>query len=851
MNTTYRLNLCTGEGAVDANPRTYRAGTPLTLTVPLRPKHRFVGWIGEGIDVPTPALTIPADSVGDLTYTAVWEEIALKEDLLRRKYWGTDDGIPPNPANPDGSRLSDYDRLDDRGNALYVVKTVYTDIVLDGERDPAYSYGVHLSGALPSNKEYYRDRDTNIELWIVRGQDGRCYMFCDVTDPDIVVNEEMFAYRPYHCDAVHLYIEPGNPGICPRAHGVIVASEDPKFFRGRPKDCVVKRTERGFCFEVALDFDGMPYYEGDALGFSVYYNDTNEYRSVTDRQRAYVRLPSLRNPVTDEYCEPGEEKNDAVVFSVNSATGRIVDNVRPEPTGDLMTDVLSGAREVAVLYDEIAPAHTLLAAQEIVRNLCSHGASATLRAYSAEDAVSDAVQIHVGRTAHPASVARDAGIAYNEFELFLDGDRIFLSAWKEDAVNTAKGALLSLIEYVRNGGDAKTLETLYRGVLEGVPGAEIPRMEGLSSVTDAADGSYQLLKLNATKRDFVNYCRSLKNAGFALHAENRMTSVHCATYYNETAIVNVTYGENKGDRSLRAVVDPRTESTLPVAIPAAYTPICKTTVTQLAPLHITWMTYVIRQDNGEFFIIDAGGNSRYLYDSLMRMNDGKPVVVSAWLFTHFHIDHVNGFVDLVLDDERMRNISVRSIIYNFPQQQVIDTARRSAGDMRNMRLWKSVVQKTGATVYKARTGQKYRFGNVELEMLFTFEDLAPYRILIDRSNPTSHIFSMKINGQRFMILGDASREATELAVLRYGKDLKSDFVQLSHHGHGDGRTDPRFYPTVDAPWVLWPGTTEGPCPSGKAETWAVQHAEKFFKYRSGDTVLSVPYNGETVEGENS
>ena len=98
----------------------------------------------------------------------------------------------------------------------------------------------------------------------------------------------------------------------------------------------------------------------------------------------------------------------------------------------------------------------------------------------------------------------------------------------------------------------------------------------------------------------------------------------------------------------------------------------------------------------------------------------------------------------------MKRIHVKSVIYNFPSRQVLDTAP-GAGDQMNVAKWEGLLDKHGILRYQARTGQKYYFGNVELEMMFTYEDLQPFNILQDRSNPTSHIFSMKIDGQRFMM----------------------------------------------------------------------------------------------------
>jgi beta-lactamase superfamily II metal-dependent hydrolase len=254
------------------------------------------------------------------------------------------------------------------------------------------------------------------------------------------------------------------------------------------------------------------------------------------------------------------------------------------------------------------------------------------------------------------------------------------------------------------------------------------------------------------------------------------------------------------------------------------------------------MSYAIRLDNGEYLVIDAGGNgvSQYLHDTLLAYNGGRPVVVAAWIFTHFHCDHIGGLLDLMEREELRRDFVIKTIVHNFPQKQVLDTA--SPGDQSNLRRWPNVVALSGAAVCHARTGQTYRFGNATVEMLFTYEDLAPFFVINDRTNPTSHIFTVTVAGQRLLFMGDACGEATSLAVLRYGEYLKCDFVQLSHHGYGDGGTDPRFYPTVGARWVLLPSLeTMHLSPVEKQEA---ERAERVFRNGDRDTLLPLPYAGE-------
>ena len=88
-----------------------------------------------------------------------------------------------------------------------------------------------------------------------------------------------------------------------------------------------------------------------------------------------------------------------------------------------------------------------------------------------------------------------------------------------------------------------------------------------------------------------------------------------------------------------------------------------------------------------------------------------------------------------------------------------------------------------------------------------------------------------------MYVGDASSNGLLLAAKRYGDYLKSDFVQLAHHGSGDGSSDSTFYQKVGAPIVLHPGTGL----SGGAERWAYNNAAEKYSYGSGNKTIEIPH----------
>jgi beta-lactamase superfamily II metal-dependent hydrolase len=255
------------------------------------------------------------------------------------------------------------------------------------------------------------------------------------------------------------------------------------------------------------------------------------------------------------------------------------------------------------------------------------------------------------------------------------------------------------------------------------------------------------------------------------------------------------------------------------------------------------MCYLIKLDNGEFIAVDSGNNGResFIYDQLMKHSEDGHPVIAAWFFSHFHQDHIGGFVDFAANEEYMKNVTIKAVIHNFPEEQVIKTAGGSWRDMQNVQLWQDRIARTGAQQILARTGQKFRIANAEIDTIFTYQELHPFFFTCDRTNPTSSVISVKAEGQRLIITGDCCGEATKLMVNRYGDWLKSDFVQLPHHGWGDGGTCLDFYKCADAPYVLYPCNRYAP---NESEKWALEHSKEYFLNPGMTTTIELPYKAK-------
>lgn len=810
------------EGGIGQNPTSYTEADEIRLNAPLRPGYRFIGWQG------SPAV-IPKGSHGDRVLTAKWNRINASAELPLKKNanYGCDNGIA-HTAEP--SPISLPDRKGSNGEDIYTVKTVYTDIAIDGIKDAAYDYGLHLRSDLSTDPEYYADKNTGFDVFVIRGQDGCAYLFFEVTDPDVIVPDELWKNNIYRCDGIHVYSD---------LHGIIMGA-DPNCKRSRGTSAAnyaVVLTEKGYNIELRIQNTAGFFNNGDLLQISFFMCDLVKYENLGNYKKNNLRVSSALSG-REKYTAPKLEQNDIFAFSTESATGKeLIDEYADlMRTDDLIADIISGARKTAIVYGKDSSAYTVTSLGALTRYLNSFCAPiSVIRENDARRSEFD-TEILIGVTADGKNRELIEKTPYNGYGVKFSDSNISLVGWREEAFDKALGVLISAIDHVRMGGRTGNLDSLYIGEFGSIPGKNIPKINDFVTVTDAGDGAYCVLVKPASTEKYEDYKTSLEKAGFALHASNKMNTLLCHTYYDDSAVITLTYDTNPDNgNDMRLVVEPRAMTTLPSAEPQVYTPVCKSSITQVSPNR---MTYIIKLDNGEFIIADSGQNRQhsYIYNELMRLSDdGKPVI-ALWTFSHFHQDHNGGFVEFVQNEEYMKNVTVKAVLYNTPEYQLISLA--SNLDKKNMAIWESLLDRHGIVRYQTRTGQRFRFANAEIEVLYTYEDLMPFFIYKDRSNPSSFVYRLTIDGQRFIITGDCCSEASSLMVARYGDTLKADFVQLPHHGHGDGGTDPMFYEKVNADYVLWPGE---PARLSPAEAGAIKKVKKYFVMCEGTVTLEIPY----------
>ena len=292
----------------------------------------------------------------------------------------------------------------------------------------------------------------------------------------------------------------------------------------------------------------------------------------------------------------------------------------------------------------------------------------------------------------------------------------------------------------------------------------------------------------AGAESFSDYCCLLEKNGFE-KKESRVACGHLfAAYYDGESAVYLNYFSAVRELYLVTEDNGKYFSYSDTALDAKVEP-------RITQMHIEdfGMSYVIRLTDGRFIVIDGGRNfdvdREKLYRHLQASTSCEKPVIAAWFLTHPHSDHFHLFVGFA--QSHGDKVKVEKVFFNFPER---DDARFPALGRADPRfdydnsgfVWISkmldAVEKLGARIYTPHTGQTYRIGGAVCEILATMDDTLHTSRDI---NATSVVMRMELAGQTVLWSADGAYSAAKLSE-KYGEYLKSDILQVPHHGFQSG-----------------------------------------------------------------
>ncbi len=426
-------------------------------------------------------------------------------------------------------------------------------------------------------------------------------------------------------------------------------------------------------------------------------------------------------------------------------------------------------------------------------------------------------EIVVGVTADRATSKELAEkLDYTDWSLSQKGKQIFVTAHTEGGVLAAFNALMGHIQEVDGRwvilGDIATEGQIGAGKLHNIPRcvAANSRVEGIYACS--ADG-IEICVRGITDSEYTGYDKTLTEAGYTKYTENTMGQNRFATYNDAKAgkTVHLGYYPTLQGGTLRIISEPT--GYLPATAAPAYTRVTDTTFTQIKRIGADintapGMSYIMQLADGSFIIIDGGpADSTDEADLLAYLKSltpaGQKPTIAAWIITHAHSDHMalaNNFIV-----KYNSQVDIKMAVYNFPTY----TAVKNAKDVMNTQSrFQPMIDQFVDNIRKYwpqaehfvfHTGQKLYLADAEIEFFFTHEDLYPGEFTY--VNHTSTAFRITAGGKSVMLLGDCENTLCTQMGATFGSYLKSDMLQLSHHGSNGASLN--LYQAIDPDICFW------------------------------------------------
>ena len=376
----------------------------------------------------------------------------------------------------------------------------------------------------------------------------------------------------------------------------------------------------------------------------------------------------------------------------------------------------------------------------------------------------------------------------------------------------------------------------------------IPNYPSSTTKVDCGDDTTMQVAKNTNYSTYDTYCNTLKSSGYTEYSRrDDVNGNYYRIYTKGTMALNVYF--TKSSSSVRIIAGPLDD--IPTKdVDRTPNTNKKPSVTMLAQGEDTdcGLGIIIHLENGKFIIFDGGFS---LYDQLYKKlteiaPKGERIVIAAWFVSHPHYDHQDAVTYFIR--KHAETVDVESIFYNYA---TADYYKNTTSESNSSGL-ESVTDGLDTTansffgrttkIIKPHTGQVYNFGSASAEILYTVEDVMPSKL--DYVNSSSLVVRFKVKDQTILVLADATHTVSTILQNSYGTYLKSDIVQLAHHGTYPGHAS--LYTKINAPVLLWPSNTDNAKKqySNDAVREALNKAKDVYLAKDTDVTLVLPYTAK-------
>lgn len=509
-------------------------------------------------------------------------------------------------------------------------------------------------------------------------------------------------------------------------------------------------------------------------------------------------------------CQPGAPPASDSGTATEPPTSASVSTEEPPKGADTVTLASNGTTGYRIInaLNSVSANYTVRSFAEDFRKKTG----ATLPVYSGSEPESE-LEILIGEvgTRKECRELYDS-TTWSQYGIRTVGKKILIYTYSENYLEKELTVLLEAITKDSNGAYVIPAGYAYEKDVSATK-VQMPKLQTAGSLVgcnESGEGNYEVTFGNVTAAEHQAYLSALLAEGFAEYATNDIAGNQFGWYLKGNTQAYVAYYPSKS--SFKLVYG--SKGYLPQLSAGSTEQLCTPTVTQLgrkgadesSPNGAPGMSYVFQLSDGRYIMVDGGPGNTEDEDALLQyLQEHKPQthekpVIAAWFITHAHGDHLQLAVNFITRYHDA--VEIQMAAYNFPD---FNTAKITHEDPTYMRTLSDTFKRLLHVYYKnaphliLHTGQSFWIGDAAVEVLYTPEDYAP--TVFPWGNHTSCAFRIRLGGKSVMLLGDCEQDICQFMADVYGETLKSDMLQLSHHGYNGACLD--LYRYIDPDICFW------------------------------------------------
>lgn len=419
-----------------------------------------------------------------------------------------------------------------------------------------------------------------------------------------------------------------------------------------------------------------------------------------------------------------------------------------------------------------------------------------------DTAVTDLKKIYIGNTSSELSQKVMSELSYGSYGVGTSGEEMYAVAYTQadmkKAVNIIRDKMLEALK--KDSIKIEAFEEV-KDVREELADVPVYVTEKATTVFNAGSEFYEIRVEEADTKDFAAYTTSLTENGFTEHSAKKIGNAEYAVYKNDKNVLYI----NQFDSAMRIVYSDMKTAFLPETKQPDFEKVCNTKGYMVGVTGGTFengLCFIYLLADGTFLIYDGGNDAPdadHLYELLHRIagqHGINEVVISNWMLTHAHGDHCGCWEPFF--SKYADKVKIERVMFNTSHSDlgvgVSESLEESA-----MNSVKNYSENT--ELVRLHSGQDFWLADMKVEVLYTVEDLEPGSL--DDYNDASTITRLTINNETILMTGDASFGIWGLMCKTYGDALKSDYLQVPHHGAHDGGTK-EAYNLIQPTYLLWP-----------------------------------------------